>query len=106
MLDDLVVQILGEKAFGRLGRSRRAQLLVRLFFGALGSCLGVVGAVHFARTAATSNVAMRASVIAMFLALACVSLCNVGLRRKWKWPSLDFVAAFVSMFVTRLALGP
>ena len=106
MLDDLVGQIVGEAAFGRLGRSRRAQLLFRLFFGVLGSCLGIVGAVHFARTAATSNTALRASVIAMFLALACFSVCNVGLGRRWKWPSVAFVAAFVSMFVTRLALGP
>ncbi len=106
MLDDLIGQILGEVAFGRLGRSRRAQLLLRLFFGVLGAGLGTVGAVHFARTAGTSNAAMRASVIAMFLALACVALCNVGLGRRWKWPTLLFAGAFVSMFVTRLALGP
>ena len=106
MLDDLVGQIVGEVAFGRLGRSRRAQLLLRLFFGLLGLGLGIAGAVHFARGAPASNGATRASVIAMFLALGCVSLCNVGLGRRWKWPSLFFVAAFVSMFVTRLALGP
>ena len=37
MLDDLLGHLVGEVAFGRLGRSRRAQLLCRLFFGLLGA---------------------------------------------------------------------
>lgn len=106
MLDDLLGQMVGEAAFGRLGRSRRAQLLLRLFFGLLGTGLGIASAIHVVRNLPASNGAMRASVVAMFLALAAVSLCNVGLGRRWKWPPLVFVAAFVSMFVTRLAVGP
>ena len=44
MLDNLLGELFGEVVFGRLGKSRRAQLLVRVFFGLLGAALGIVGA--------------------------------------------------------------
>lgn len=107
MLDDLLAQIFGEAAFGRLGRSRRAQLLARVFFGLLGAGLGAVGAVHFLReTGLTDNIAMRGSMVAMFAFLACFSLFNVALARSWRWPGQLFVTSFVALFLSRILLGP
>lgn len=106
MLDDLLGEVLGEAAFGRLSRSRRAQLLFRLFFGLLGAGLGIAGAIWFARTKPVGgNPAMWLSMLAMFVFLACFSLFNIGLARPWKWPGLAFAASFVAMFVTRILFG-
>ncbi len=106
MLDDLLGQVLGEAAFGRLGHSRRAQLMFRLFFGVLGAALGLIGAIYmWRRPTVTTNVAMHASMIAVFLSLSCFSLFNVGMARSWRWPGICFVVSFVSMFVARIAFG-
>lgn len=106
MLDDLVGEIVGEAAFGRLSRSRRAQLLFRLFFGLLGAALGLMGALHFVRSPPdTTNTPMYASMIALFVSLACLSLFNVGMARPWRWPGLCFVVSLVLLFVTRIAFG-
>jgi hypothetical protein len=106
VLDDLLGHLVGEVAFGRLGRSRRAQLLFRLSFGLLGAVLGLIGALFFLTNPPdTSNTPMYASMIAVFLSLACFSLFNIGMARPWKWPGLCFVASFVSLFVTRLVFG-
>lgn len=106
MLDDLLGQLVGEAAFGRLGRSRRAQLIFRLFFGLLGAALGLTGAIYtWRRPIVTTSVAMHASMIAVFLSLACFSLFNVGMARPWRWPGICFVVSFVLMFVTRIAFG-
>jgi hypothetical protein len=87
MIDDLLGGLFGEAVFGRLSRSRRAELLARLFFGLLGAGLGVAGAVHFARRPdLTGNTPMWLSMIAMFVFLASFSLFNVGLGRTWRWP--------------------
>ena len=107
MLDDLLAQIFGEAAFGRLGRSRRARLLARVFFGLLGAGLGVAGVVHFLlKTGLTNNTAMHGSMVAMFVFLACFSLFNVVLARKWRWPGRLFIASFVALFLSRILLGP
>ena len=37
MFDDWLSELFGEAVFGRLGHSRRAQLLARMFFGLLGA---------------------------------------------------------------------
>jgi hypothetical protein len=67
VLDDLLGELFGEAVFGRLSRSRRAQLLLRMFFGLLGAGLGIAGAVHFARRpGVTSNTPMWISMIAVF----------------------------------------
>ena len=39
MIDDLLGELFGEAVFGRLSRSRRGQLLTRLFFGLLGALI-------------------------------------------------------------------
>lgn len=107
MIDDLLAHLFGEAVFGKLGHSRRAQLLFRVFFGLLGAGLGVAGAVHFAlKTDLTQNTAMRLSMIALFVFLASFSLFNVALGRKWRWPGVLFVLSFVSLFATRVIFGP
>ena len=106
MLDDLIGQIVGEAAFGRLNPSRRTQLLVRLFFGLLGASLCIVGALHVLLYPRTSNALLTSMMTLLFAALAAFFLCNVAMARRWKWPGLACIAAFVSMFVVRIATGP
>lgn len=106
MLDDLIGQLVGEAAFGRLDPSHRVKLIVRLFFGLLGAGLGAAGAIYMLRTPpTTTNLPMLASMIAMFASLGAFFLFNVGMARAWKWPGLAFAASFVAMFVARIALG-
>jgi hypothetical protein len=107
MIGEILAQIVGEAAFGRLSRSRRAQVLFRVGFGLLGFLLGVAGAVHFVRLSEPiTNPALHASVLALFLFLAAFFLCNVALHRGWRWPGIGFVISFVALFATRILFGP
>lgn len=107
MIDEILVGLFGEAVFGRLGHSRRAQLLFRVFFGLVGAGLGVAGAILFARDQRFAAIRpMQISMIATFAALAAFSLFNVALGRKWRWPGGLFVVSFVAIFVTRIAFGP
>jgi hypothetical protein len=106
VLDDLLGELFGEVVLGRLGRSRRAQLLARMFFGLFGAGLGIAGALHFMRRPdLTDNTPMWISMIAVFAFLASFSLFNVGLGRTWRWPGKLFVVSFVALFVTRILFG-
>jgi hypothetical protein len=105
MIDDLLGDLLGEAAFGRLSRSRRAQLLARLFFGGLGALVGGAGAIYMLWNPRTTNALFLLSTVALFICLACFWLFNVGLRRPWKWPAVGFGLSFVLMFVSRIAFG-
>ena len=107
MIDDLLGELFGEVVLGRLSRSRRAQFLARLLFGLLGAVLGLAGAVHFtvARRKLTNSV-LQATVIALFLFLACLSLFNVALGRRWRWPGIGFALSFVGLFAARILFGP
>ena len=107
MIDDILGELLGEAAFGKLSKSRRAQLLFSLFFGLLGTVLGILGAVHFLRQPdLTQNGPLRVCMGGLFIFLACFSLFNVGLRRKWRWPGILFVVSLVGLFVARILFGP
>ena len=107
MLDDLLAELFGRAIARRLPDSERAQLLVRVFFGLLGTGLAITGAVHFAgRTELTANAPMWLSMIGVFVFLACFCLFNVSLGRKWRWPGVLLIASFVALFVTRIAFGP
>lgn len=107
MLDELLVHIVGEAVFGRLNRSERARLVARVAFGLLGAALGAAGAVHFAtRGEPITNAGMFASVVLLFLCMSAFFLFNVALHRPWRWPGVGFVLSFVSLFATRIALGP
>jgi hypothetical protein len=107
MIDDLLGELFGEVVLGRLSRSRRAQLLARLFFGLLGTLLGLAGALQFTvgRRELTNSV-MQASVVALFLFVACFSLFNVALGRRWRWPGIGFALSFVGLFAARILFGP
>jgi hypothetical protein len=106
MFDDLLGELFRETVFGRLTPSRRAQLLVRMFFGLLGAGLGIAGAVHFARRPdVTSNTPMWVSMVAMFVFLASFSLFNVGLGRTWRWPGRLFLVSLGALFMARIAFG-
>jgi hypothetical protein len=106
VFDDLLGGLFGEAVFGRLGNSRRAQLLIRVFFGLLGAGLGIAGAVRFARRPdLTSNTPMWISLIAMFVFLASFSLFTVGLGRTWRWPGKLFLVSLVALFMTRILFG-
>lgn len=107
MIDDLLGEIFGEAIFGRLNKSRRAQLLFRLAFGLLGAGLFGAGAVWFLlKTDLTGNLALRFSMVGLFVFLGCFSLFNVALARPWRWPGRLSVLSFVALFATRLLFGP
>ena len=60
MIDELLAHLFGEAVFGKIGSSQRARLVFRLFFGLIGTGLGIAGAVHFAvRDDLTQNVPIR-----------------------------------------------
>jgi hypothetical protein len=42
----------------------------------------------------------------MFAGVAAFSLFNVALRRAWRWPGLLVIASFVTLFLSRVLLGP
>jgi hypothetical protein len=105
MIDDMLEGIFGEVALGRLSNSKRAQLIARMLFGLLGTGLGMAGAVHIALNPGTGNAAMAASMMAMFLFLACFACFNVAFARTWRWPGRLFILSFVALFATRILFG-
>lgn len=105
MIDEILVGLLGEAAFGRLGRSQRAQLLARLFFGLLGCALGIVGAVYMQQRQGIGNAAMRGSMVAVFVFLACFCLFNVALARTWRWPGVLLIVSFIALVAVRILFG-
>jgi hypothetical protein len=106
MIDEILTEIFGEALLGRAGRSRRFQLLARVFFGLLGALLGVAGAVYLAlRSEMAQNLALQATMILVFVFLSCFALFNVALARQWRWPGRLFVLSFVGMFVVRIVFG-
>jgi hypothetical protein len=107
VIDDILAGLFGEVVFGRLSRSRRARLLLRLFFGILGTALGVAGAVHVGLADRYgAGVALRACGAALFVFLSAFFLFNVALGRPWRWPGRLFVLSLVLLFVARIAFGP
>jgi hypothetical protein len=105
VVDEILAEIFGRALFGRLGESRRTQLLARVFFGLLGTLLCTVGAVHFVRAVAPRYTAMSMCMVAMFAFLAAFCLFNIALGRTWRWPGVLFVVSFVSLFATRILFG-
>ncbi|MGE0440334.1 MAG: hypothetical protein AB7L66_20705 [Gemmatimonadales bacterium] len=104
MLDDILGEVFAEAVFGRIGRSRRVQLVARLLFGLLGACLGLAGIWHFAGIDST-NRPLTASMIGLFAGMAAFFLFNVTLARRWRWPALLFAVSFGALFVARIAFG-
>jgi hypothetical protein len=107
MIDEMLAEIFGEVAFGRLSKSRRAQLIARVFFGLLGTGLSVAGAVHFMLNDRHGvNAVLRANMVLMFVLLGCFCLFNIALARRWRWPGVLFVVSFIGLFVIRIVFGP
>lgn len=105
MVDDILIGIFGEAVRSRLSGGPRTQLVARLLFGLLGAGLGLVGAVYMAQNPRTENVAMAASMVAVFVFLCCFCLFNVALARTWRWPGWLFIVSFVALFASRLIFG-
>ena len=107
MIDEILIEVFGEAVLGRLNRSRRFQLIARMFFGFLGAVLGLVGAFYIAlKPGITQNLALHAVMILVFLFLTCFALFNIALARQWRWPGRLFVVSFIGLFVTRILFGP
>jgi hypothetical protein len=105
VISEILFELFGEAAFGRLSRSRKAQVVVRVFFGLLGTGLGLAGAYHFLARVPPSNRLMHASMVAVFLFMAALFFFNVACKRPWRWPIVGVAVSFVAMFVTRIAFG-
>ena len=43
---------------------------------------------------------------ALFVFLACFSLFNVALGRRWRWPGICFALSFAGLFAARILFGP
>jgi hypothetical protein len=105
VLDDVLAGLLGEAAFGRLRQTERSQRLARLFFGLLGTALGLAGALYLPMTVETSNWGMLASMTALFVSMSGFFLFNVMLAQPWRWPGLCFAASLTLVFATRIIGG-
>jgi hypothetical protein len=87
-----------------IGKSRRAQWVVRVLFGLLGTGLAAAGAWHMLSYEASLH--FRLAGIALFVCMGALFLVNVTLLRRASWPWKGFVAAFVLLFVVRIVFGP
>jgi hypothetical protein len=106
-LDDLLEDVFGDAVIDGLGRSRRAQLLLRMFFGLIGAGLGLAGCVWMLTGGGgDGSTHLRLAMAAVFLFMACFFGANVMLARPWRWPAIGFVASVVALFVSRAVLGP
>lgn len=107
MIDDIFGALCGEAVLDGIVNARRSQRVFCVFFGAIGGILGAIGAVHFGGQAGlTTNLALRLSMTALFVFLACFSLFNVGLGRAWRWPGRGFLASLAAIFISRILWGP
>jgi len=87
-----------------IGGGKRTQAVVRVFFGLLGTGLGVAGAWHM--TGYDASLHFRLVAAALFVFMAAFFLLRVTLLRRASWPWKGFVAAFVLLFVVRIVFGP
>jgi len=98
-LDDL----LDGADFGT-GGSKRVQGVLRFFFGLVGTALCGAGVWLTLRYDASLHFRLAGALLFFFL--LAFFLVNVTLRRAWSWPWKGALAAFVLLFLVRLALGP
>lgn len=103
MISEILFELFGEAAFGRLSRSRKAQVVCRVFFGLLGMGLSLAAAYHFiARAPAPSLRLMHASIVSLFLFIAAMSLFNIACRRPWRWPTVGAAVSFVVLLASSI----
>ena len=87
-----------------LGKSRRAQTVIRVLFGVLGVALSAAGARHM--TGYDASLHFRGAAVLLFVFLGAFFLVNVTLARPAGWPWKGLLASFVLLFVVRIVLGP
>jgi phosphohistidine phosphatase len=104
MLDDLIETLLDDVDLGLKG-SRRAQVIMRIFFGGLGLLLSGLGGWHMLFRV-EGGLHLRFGTALMFALLAGFCLFNVCLLKKWRWPGRLFLASFALLFVLRIVFGP
>ncbi|MFZ5496117.1 MAG: hypothetical protein ACOZE5_12380 [Verrucomicrobiota bacterium] len=103
MLDDLLETLLTDVDLG-LKSSRRTQVILRIFFGALGVLLSAAG-VWQMLFRLQGGLHLRLCAASMFGLLAAFCLCNVCLLKKWRWPGVLFAISFGMLFVVRIVFG-
>lgn len=105
-LDDLLAELFGESDLDGLRRSRKAQLLGRMFFGALGAALGVAGAVYVViQPSIGGTPPLRLSMALLLFCVASFFGFNVMLARRWVWPAVGIVGSLVALFASRILFG-
>ena len=87
-----------------IGKSKRAQWVVRVLFGLVGTALSAVGAWHTLGYDASLH--FRLAGVALFVFLGAFFLVSVTFARRASWPWKGFLAAFVLLFVVRIVFGP
>lgn len=104
---DLIESILEDADWGNLSQSKRAQFLFRVFFGLLGTFLGIAGVWKGMSDGfgTEGSLALRANVILLFFMLAAFCLFNIAMLRRWKWPWIGLVIAFLLLFPVRIIFG-
>jgi hypothetical protein len=107
MLSDFFSSLFEDASIEGRVRARRGRFIARICFGLLGFALCIAGAVHFTfKPGLTGYVALRSSMVAVFVFFACFWLLNVALARSWRWPLKLFALSFVALFASRILLGP
>ena len=95
---------LGEFVLGGKPAPRTA-LVVRSFFGILGTALCAFGAVHLWRGDTIPGLPLKVAAVGLMLALAAFFLCNVLLQRRWRWPLWMVALGLPLLFVVRIVFG-
>lgn len=106
MIGGFLLRLLGRAAADRAARAVAFQRAARVGFGLMGLGLGAAGAIHVAGRGDISNPALRASAVALFVAVGCIAAFNVVLGRRGAWGVALFALALVALFVSRIAGGP
>jgi hypothetical protein len=102
-LDDLLTDLFGDVALEHTW-ARRLALLARMLIGLVGTLLGLFGAYVMMTSGTVSGTpALRMGMASVLVALACFSVFNVMLGRRWRWPWLCFLATIVGLFALRLS---
>jgi hypothetical protein len=104
-LDDLLAAVV-DAASDRLSGWRRAQLLARVLFGAIGGALGLLGAYMFLTQPQLGGTPlMRLAMASVFVCLACASVMNLMLARRSRWPLAGLGLSVIGLLVARLSAG-
>jgi hypothetical protein len=85
--------------------SPRAASVARVFFGLLGTALGLFGAWHLWTGGKVAGLPLRLAMVAFLLAIATFFLANVALGRRWRWTLWWVALGLPLVFLVRLVFG-